>query len=118
MYFLKLKKLDISYNNLSDDGIDAIIQSMAQFGSPIEELNLSGNKISDGQIKILADHIKHKMKSLSNVILDDCDGPTDEARATLKLAQNKAVAFQGNAKLNRMYKKAKKIDEAELSEGN
>ena len=114
--FLGIKQLDISYNNLNDEGIDAVVQALATVASPIEELNISGNKVSDGQIGKLADHIKHKMKSCQSVIMDGCN-VSEEARNKLKLSLAKAERNRGNAKLNQMYAQAKHEDEAQLSEG-
>lgn len=116
--FLSVKELDLSYNNLTDEGVDAVIQKLASLGSQIEVLNLSGNKISDSMIKKIADHIKHKIKKLGTIILDDCKGISSEAMNVLKIALMKVTKNAGNAKLNRMFKRAKEEDEEELSEGN
>lgn len=89
-HFLTLKRLDLSYNDLNDNGVDVVVQSLAQMGAPIEELNLSGNNLSNGVIDIIQDHIRSKLKMLGNVIIDDCPKITEEALRKLKLAQSKA----------------------------
>ena len=116
--FLSVKELDLSYNNLTDEGVDAVIQKLATLGSQIEVLNLSGNKVSNDMIKKIADHVKHKIKKLGTIVLDDCQGISPEAMNVLKIALMKQKKNLGNAKLNKMYKRAKEIDEEELSEGN
>ena len=87
-YFISVRELNLAYNNLTDDGVDAVIQSLAGMGSQIELINLSGNKISDGEIKVLADHMKHKLKKLGTVILEDVE-LSKEAENILKLAKAK-----------------------------
>lgn len=57
-YLLNIKSLNLSYNSVNDAGLDGVIQEMASLCSPIEEFDLSGNNISDTQIKLLADYIK------------------------------------------------------------
>jgi Ran GTPase-activating protein (RanGAP) involved in mRNA processing and transport len=67
-----MKKIDLSNNNLNDIGINSLIQKMASLGAVVEELDLSGNKISDETLKNLADHVrKGNIKVLTTVKADD-----------------------------------------------
>ena len=87
-YFLGLKELDISYNNVNDSGLDPLVQSMASAASPIQKLNLSGNPISDYIVGILSDHIRMgKLKNLYDVVVEECTKITPAALRNLKVAQ-------------------------------
>jgi len=112
-HFLAVKKLDISFNSLNDVGVEPVIQSLAALGSGIEELNMSGNNLSDGICKLLSDHIRAgKCKYLANVIVEDCPKISDDGRRVLKIAQMKAQGNKGNATLNSMMGAAKGRDSA------
>jgi len=64
---------------------------MASLCSPIEELDLSGNHISDGQVKLLADFIKQgKLKHLGKVGVANCPKITEDGHRVLKLATRRA----------------------------
>ena len=89
-YLLNIKSLDLSYNNLNDNGLDVLIQNMASLGSTVEELNISGNMISDIEINKISDFIRTgKLRRLWNVIAEDCK-ITDAGYRALKIAMMKA----------------------------
>ena len=103
-YLLNIKYLNLSYNSVNDAGLDGIIQEMASLCSPIEELDLSGNHISDGQVKLLADFIKQgKLKYLGKVGVTNCPKITEDGHRVLKLATRRAQSNKGDPKLNKMY---------------
>lgn len=63
---------------------------MASLGSTVEELNISGNMISDIEINKISDFIRTgKLRRLWNVIAIDCK-ITDAGYRTLKIAMMKA----------------------------
>lgn len=112
-HFLSLKTLDLSYNNLDDRGVNSVVQSLAQMGSPIEELNLSGNDLSDSIIDIIQDYIKTKLKMLSSVIIDECPKIMPDAIKRLKLAQLTALKNKSALQANQQPKVAAKEKAAE-----
>ena len=113
-YLLNIKVLDLSYNNLNDNGLDTLIQDMASLGSTVEELNISGNMISDIEINKISDFIRTgKLRRLSNVIAQDCK-ITDAGYRALKIAMMKAESFKGDQKVQNMMAAAKARDQAEL----
>jgi hypothetical protein len=86
-YLLNIKRLDFSYNNLNDAGLEPLVHSLASLSSPIEEFNISGNNLSDGIVKIICDYIKNgKLKHLSNVIIEDCPKVSEDGRRILRIA--------------------------------
>jgi hypothetical protein len=110
-YLLSIRVLDCSYNSLNDAGLEPLIQSLASLGSPIEELNISGNNLSDGICKLISDKIKEgKTKYLAKIVLEDCPKVTDEGKRCIKLATMKAQSNKGNETLNTMVKTANERD--------
>lgn len=116
-YLLNVKQLDISYNSLNDAGLEPLVQSLAALGSPIEELNISGNNLSDGICRLLADKIREgKCRFLAKVIVEDCKNVSDEGKRSLKIAQMKAQGAKGNDAIHQMANAAKRRDQMELAE--
>lgn len=113
-YILKIKVLNLSYNGLSDIGVSSLIQKMAAMGAIIEELNLSGNKISDETLVNLADHIrKGKLKYLTKVKVDDTL-VTKEGQSAMKVANMAAERNKGNKLLKDMTNTAMQRDQAQF----
>ena len=111
-HLLSLKSLDVSFNSLNDAGLEPLLQSLASMGSPLRELNLSGNNLSDQVCKLLSDYIRGgKCKHLANVIVDDCPKITDAGRRALKIAQMKAQGKKETNKLDKMMSAAKGRDQ-------
>ena len=101
---------------MNDAGLEPLILSLASLGSPIEELNISGNQISDAVCKLLSDNIRGgKCKNLCSIILEECPKVTEDGRRILKIAQMKAQGNKGNAKLNQMAHDAKKRDQIDIA---
>jgi Ran GTPase-activating protein (RanGAP) involved in mRNA processing and transport len=71
-YILKIDVLDLSYNDLTDTGLNSFVQKLANYGSTIQELNLSGNRITDDTLFNIANHIKRG--NLKNLITVKSDG--------------------------------------------
>ena len=89
-YFLNTRVLDVSYNSLTDAGLEPLVLSLAQLGSPLEELNISGNDITDSIINLISENIRNgRCKRLGNVVVEDCRKVTADGHRILKIAQMK-----------------------------
>ena len=110
-HILNIDLLDLSNNDLTDAGLNGLVQKMASFGSTIKQLNLSGNRISDETLLNISDHIrKGNLKHLATVVAEDCKKVTREGKTAMKVACMKAERNQGNKKLGAMMEAAKQRD--------
>ena len=90
-HLLSTKVLNVGYNSLNDAGLEPLILSMAQLGSTVEELNISGNDITDHSLKLISENIRNgRCKRLGNVVVEDCRKVTADGHRILKIAQMKA----------------------------
>jgi len=89
-HLLCTKQLDVSYNSLTDAGLHLLINSLAQLGSPVEVLNISGNQITDKTTGLLSECIRNgRCRRLGEVVLEDCRNVSAEGRRVLRIAQMK-----------------------------
>ncbi|CAF3286444.1 unnamed protein product [Rotaria socialis] len=102
-----IKELDISYNQLSDDGVQMISKVLSLNNCVLEDIDLSSNDIKDRGAKYLADMLM-KNRSLKVLVLNknditnvglklladalDCDNKTLQQ---LKLESNQFITEQG-----------------------
>ena len=68
-FIVQIKKLDLCYNKLKDDGVKSIKDAI----NNIEELDLGNNEITCVGARYLADGLKHNDKVTSYFTISKCN---------------------------------------------
>jgi len=73
---LKIKKMNISNNILSDEGLEVLINELVKHNE-LEELDISNNKISDIGLRCIK-NLLQGVPNLKKIIMTENYGPSDE----------------------------------------